>query len=307
MSLPEGKVISGLDGGPLLRYETATESGLVTGEETLSRIQAISSQLALDLCGIHCASDKITLRVPASEREKVPSFFDWHIKNATGLRPEVIYASDEKVLIDEPYGEKLKVENPKGRILELEMARKVDKVEIRVWEASAGFEAQGTVRLWNGIHKTPVYWSRTKKKHAEQGAAHGLFKYLSGHFDLSVQPKEPKAPVQVTIDSRGKLNEMVQRKILSAFGYEELGKSGADHEAVFHMRAWADIPGKKRHMGPIVEARSKKDAQAKAALLLHDSISHLDIDPVKTTIIKPVSKEPVQEKMQRLRESMELQ
>ncbi|HYX36919.1 MAG TPA: hypothetical protein VE954_27750 [Oligoflexus sp.] len=185
------------------------------------------------------------------------------------------------------------------------MARKLIEVQIKVWEASMGFEAQGTVRLKDGYHRTPVYWSKTRKKHAEQGAAHGLFKYLSRTFDLNVEASEQKAPVPVSADARARLNEMVQRKILTGFGYEELGKSGADHEILFQMKAWADVPGQPRLVGPSVTARSKKESQARAASLLYESISHLDKAPEPVTIIRPLSTEAIQKKMQRLRESME--
>ncbi|HYX36920.1 MAG TPA: helicase-related protein [Oligoflexus sp.] len=105
MNLPEDKVLTGLDGGPNLRYETEAENGQVKSEEALSRIFAISNQLTIDLCGMECEKGRLTIYLPASERDRIPSFFDWHIKNATGIRPELIYSSDEKVLIDELHGE----------------------------------------------------------------------------------------------------------------------------------------------------------------------------------------------------------
>lgn len=304
MSLPDGKVLSGLDGGPLVRYETAAESEVIKDGEALQRVLAIASQHSLDLRGVHCNQSGITLILPPAGWEKLPSFFDWHIANATGIKPEIFYAATERTLIEEPEGERLKTENPKGRVLELEMSRKVDDVEIRVWESPTGFEAQGSVKMWDGFYKTPICWSRTKKKHAEQGAAHDLFRFLGMHLRFEIQtPREPKAPVQLLpSDSRARLNEMVQRKILASFGYDELGKSGADHESIFHMRAWADIPGRQRHLGPIVEARSKKEAQAKAAALLYEGISQLDKEAqAKPTIIKP------NRKMQTHRNPMEIQ
>jgi dsRNA-specific ribonuclease len=303
MSLPEGKVISGLDGGPLLRYEMTKDKKLPPGRIALDRILDISKQLGLEPFGVRVSKDNTILRLATSDREKIPTFFDWHIKNATGTRPEIIYVTDDKVIVNEPYGEQLKDQNPKGRLLELVAARKVDKIDIRVSEAGSGFEAQGTVWLWDGFNTTSTYRSRTKKKHAEQGAAQGLFEFLSDIFDLSVAPKEEvKSPPAVSSDPRIKLNEMVQRKILLGFGYEEAGRSGADHEPIFHTRAWVDMPGPKRQLGPKAEAKSKKDAQAKAAALLYDAISHLDVKPEAGPIIKPVNKKPIQERMQMLRE-----
>jgi Cft2 family RNA processing exonuclease/dsRNA-specific ribonuclease len=158
----------------------------------------------------------------------------------------------------------LRRDNPKGRLIELCMQRRLGAPEIRAEAVPGGFHARAAF----GGHKSRL-WRAARQKDAEQAAAAELLEMLARQPDGAAQPADAGP------DARMQLNELRQRGFIEDFGYELLEQSGASHQPRFRMRAWAQAPGGAREAGPEAEAPSKKEAQLQAATQLLDLLHEL--------------------------------
>jgi dsRNA-specific ribonuclease len=156
----------------------------------------------------------------------------------------------------------LRLENPKGKLLERCTALRLSPVfDVRPVLASDGngFEASASVTLANGDE----LWSDIRRarsaKTAEQAAAASLLPQV---LAASASPSTPPAS---GMDARSALNELRMRGALRDYGFVLESIDGPPHAPVFHMKAFALRTGAERVEVPSVAAASKKEAERLAA------------------------------------------
>ncbi|MDQ3230861.1 MAG: putative dsRNA-binding protein, partial [Pseudobdellovibrionaceae bacterium] len=304
MSLPDTDILSGIGGQPLVRYAAAAEK--LPRAEAFKAAMDIVERFGLtqDIKSLFVAGEVLRARFQRASHGH-PDFLDFHIRNATGWCLDLsILDQSGRYEIDEIDGERLREENPKGRLLEQEQIKVVKSVLIHVSDAlPVGFQASGEVILADAFFRSAPHFSRTKKKHAEQSAAAELLNFVLSHtrgveqkaiaMNLKQQPKPMENKVSLTpgLDARQRLNEMVQKGIFSGFEYDDHGQRGPVHEPVFFCSAKV-LGGHGWISGEVCSGHTKKLAQAAAAARLLEQI------------IERSKRPSVQQQMKSIREQM---
>jgi Cft2 family RNA processing exonuclease/dsRNA-specific ribonuclease len=160
--------------------------------------------------------------------------------------------------------EALRRDNPKGRLIELCMQRRLGAPRLEAEAVPGGFHARAVL----GERQSRRYRA-ARQKDAEQAAAAELLEALSD------EPASGETGVPRGVDARMELNELRQRGLIEDFGYEPVEQSGASHQPRFRTQAWAQAPGGERERGPAAEAASKKEAQLAAASALVERLRDL--------------------------------
>jgi len=185
---------------------------------------------------------------------------------AKALLDELAAASEEEPseLVTEEQEAALRLENPKGKLLEhcvvLRLAPVFD-VQPVLTSAGNAFEASVSITLSNGDE----LWSDLRRarsaKAAEQAAAASLLPQV-----LAATASAAPAPAAAaTTDARSALNEIRMRGGLRDYGFVLERMEGPPHAPVFFVKAFALRPSGARVEGPSVSATSKKEAERLAA------------------------------------------
>jgi dsRNA-specific ribonuclease len=167
-------------------------------------------------------------------------------------------------LVSEDEEAKLRLENPKGKLIErcvaLRLSPVFDVQPVLTGEGS-GFEASVSVTLSNGDELwSDIRRARTAKA-AEQAAAASL---LSQVITVSATAS-PATPSPALVDARSALNELRMGGRLRDYGFTLERVDGPAHAPVFYVRAFALCTNGDRVEGPSVTATSKKEAERLAA------------------------------------------
>jgi len=187
---------------------------------------------------------------------------------AKALLDELAAASEEEPseLVTEEQEAALRLENPKGKLLEhcvvLRLAPVFD-VQPVLTSAGNAFEASVSITLSNGDE----LWSDLRRarsaKAAEQAAAASLLPQVLA-ATVSTSQASPAATM-ATMDARSALNEIRMRGGLRDYGFVLERMEGPPHAPVFFVKAFALRPSGARVEGPSVSATSKKEAERLAA------------------------------------------
>ncbi|MBU1701169.1 MAG: MBL fold metallo-hydrolase [Candidatus Eisenbacteria bacterium] len=192
------------------------------------------------------------------------------------------------VMVDEEDAGRLTADNPKGRLLELCMQRRLALPALEHQPVPGGFQ----VRIVSGESGSPSFvtkWYQSPaRKRAEQAAARELLGFMvrfleSGESLETAQtpdnPNPPKSGSSNERDPRLAINELRQAGVIRDFGYEEIDRSGPSHRPVFTMVGWVTVPNGERIDSAPAEASSKKEAQRAAAELLNKRLAEAGILP----------------------------
>jgi dsRNA-specific ribonuclease len=185
---------------------------------------------------------------------------------AKALLEELAMASEEEPyeLVSEEEEAALRLENPKGKLLErcvvLRLAPVFDVQPVLTSEGNA-FEASANITLSNGEE----LWSDLRRarsaKAAEQAAAASLLPQVLAATASATSPPSPAT----SMDARSALNELRMRGGLRDYGFVLERMDGPPHAPVFFVKAFALRASGARVEGPSVSAASKKEAERLAA------------------------------------------
>lgn len=288
MSLPESDVLRGIGGAPLIRYEPARKPRgvpeAIKGAMEILRSLGVFERLTL----IEANEHKLKA---VMEPGGVPELAEFHVRHATGWPLEIHLSVTDTVPVLETDGERLKSENPKGRLLELVQKGILLSADIRLIDLPNGFSAQGEVYAANRYVKTPIHVCRTKKRFAEQAAAAALLSIVRGSIRTLPNFGRSSQQIPTLVDARQRINELVQKGVYKAFEYEEVGVYGPDHDPQFLIRARV-LTANGWFAGQAMKGASKKEAQANAAQHLWDVLHE--------------QKRPIQERIRQLRDELKI-
>jgi Cft2 family RNA processing exonuclease/dsRNA-specific ribonuclease len=173
----------------------------------------------------------------------------------------------EATVIDEEESDRLKAENPKGRLIEACAAAKLPFPEFSVRPLPGG-DFAGTARL--RAEDGEVIESRPYRapaaKTVEQGVARDLLDRLpaprpAGEGDANADGP----PTRAGQEARLLLNRYQQTGQIADFGYELLETRGPPHRPEFIVRAFVDTPAGERLFSDEVTAHAKQEAHRRAA------------------------------------------
>ncbi len=182
---------------------------------------------------------------------------------------KVVSLSDEEI-------QRLKLENPKGKLLEFVMKHKLKQAVVEPVAVPVGFRCFAAwVSPDEKTFKTKVYQAK-KAKEAEQACCEEMLEQITNWMketeseqtsetaekQESSAGKEQQASVK---EARVLLNEMKQKKQVSDFGYELIERTGESHQPVFKMIAWAILNDGAKVQTKPAEAGSKKEGQKTVA------------------------------------------
>jgi dsRNA-specific ribonuclease len=194
-------------------------------------------------------------------------------------RMEETEAEESVRWVEDETAARLKLDNPKGKLLEWCMARKLGAAEFEQRAVPGGFRVRAVLGIRNNPFVT-AWYEASARKVAEQSAASELLERLkespeprtSGVGDEKRETDSwgPEAGEGGGLDPRMELNELRQTGVIQDFGYEETERSGPSHQPVFTMTAWAILEDDEKITGGPVRADSKKAAQLAAAGALVD-------------------------------------
>jgi dsRNA-specific ribonuclease len=181
--------------------------------------------------------------------------------------------------VDDETAATLKLENPKGKLLEWCMAKKLGAPEFEQRAVPEGFRVRTVLGIGNDKIVT-AWYEASARKVAEQSAASELLERLKespepgikeiGDENRETDSWDSEAEQGGGLDPRMELNELRQTGVVRDFGYEEVERSGPSHQPVFTMTAWAILEDDEKITGDLVRADSKKAAQLAAAGALVD-------------------------------------
>ncbi len=178
--------------------------------------------------------------------------------------------------VTEAQEERLKQQNPKGRLLELATKLKVGPPVFTVEPTVGGFVGRASLPLRNEPPLASSDYVARQAKSAEQAAAAELLKALhawmhgerpkttSVETTPPVTAMAPPAPAGPSLaatprhlrgkDPRVQLNEMRQLGLLRGYGFELVEQRGPPHLPVFVVRGWLETTGgEKLHTGSCKE------------------------------------------------------
>jgi dsRNA-specific ribonuclease len=181
------------------------------------------------------------------------------------------------VQVSDDEAKQLKIQNPKGRLLEWCAAHRAPLPSFAERAVIGGFHIQAAVALGTKNISTGWFGASTKKI-AEQAAARALLAQLEAGADAPepIPPQEDspdadleKAPAaqdcHSSPDPMMLLNEMRQIGVIRDFGYELQSSEGPSHQPLFTIAGWVDLEnGERIEAEPTVSA-SKREGRRKAA------------------------------------------
>jgi len=172
----------------------------------------------------------------------------------------------EAELIDDEVADRLKAENPKGRLLERCAVAGLPFPEFGVRPLPNG-DFLGTARLTIGgeevLESAPFRASAAKT--VEQAAARDLLERLPDRLHADEDGPSDAAATGAGADARLLLNRYKQTGQLVDYGYETLETRGPSHRPEFVVRAWIDTLEGERIFSDPAGAPAKKEAQRRAA------------------------------------------
>jgi superfamily II DNA or RNA helicase len=288
MSLPEADVLSGIGGAPLIRYEPASEPR--SAPEAIKGALGIMKELGLfeRLTLLETSEHKLKAVIEPGE---IPELTEFHVRHATGWPLEIHLVAASSVPVLETDGERLKSENPKGRLLELVQQGILISADIHLMDLPDGFSARGEMYAANRYVKTPVHHCRTKKRFAEQAAAAALLSIVRGSIRTLHNSSSRSQQTPSPIDARQRINELVQKGVYKAFEYEEVAAFGPDHGRQFLIRARV-LTANGWIAGQPMKGSTKKEAQASAVQYLWDILQE--------------PRRPIQERIRELRDELKM-
>ena len=190
---------------------------------------------------------------------------------------------DSAKAVDEESARKLRTDNPKGKLLEWCMIRKMaaplfeQRAVPGAYRVRVALGGTGESTLLTDWYQAP------SRKVAEQAAAAEMVELLRQSPDQDDLRHEDSSDSDISpsggVDPRALLNELMQTGRLLDFGYEETERSGPSHQPVFVMIAWAiGLDNEKITCEP-TRADSKKAAQRAAAAELVDRLVSIGMLP----------------------------
>jgi Cft2 family RNA processing exonuclease len=171
----------------------------------------------------------------------------------------------EATTIGEDDEARLKLENPKGRVLETCTQNRWPAPKVDLVPVAGGYKARVSLSLSDGVALESPWFFSPRSRVAEQGAYGWLAAKTEGKIP---GPAAASPPTDDAPDPRLFLNEQRQLGLLNDFGYDDLGRAGPPHAPEFLVRAWAKGPGGSQVTGDPEKAGNKKEAQRLAAASL---------------------------------------
>ena len=167
-------------------------------------------------------------------------------------RMEETEAEETVRRVDDETAASLKLENPKGSLLEWCMARKLGAAEFEQRAVPGGFRVQAVLGI--GDNKIVTAWyEASARKVAEQSAAFELMERLKESPETRTNGVGDEKRETDSLDSdavqggglnpRMELNELRQTGVIRDFGYEEVERSRTESPACFHDDGVGDFGG----------------------------------------------------------------
>ena len=192
------------------------------------------------------------------------------------LLPETyISLSDEQEL-------QLKLENPKGQLLEFCCAHVLRKPKIKSDAVPNGFIGSACLAVSDTVYLESGIYFASNSKSVDHAASRELLNKIRQYLDNletsldlnSGDPQVSRSSKHDYIDSRVKLNQMKQQQELLDFGYELLDRKGSPHQPIFTMRGWFEIQDTPRQYVDPITAGSKKECQKRCAELIYQAVRY---------------------------------
>ncbi len=161
---------------------------------------------------------------------------------------------------DDEVAQRLKAENPKGKLLELCTRRRVTPT-FTATASGDGHAVDLSIDLGDRVI-TSGPKRATSKRLAEQLAAEAVLSQLAADEPSPAAAPPPAAPQK---DARMQLNEMRQLGLIRGYGYEVVERRGPPHQPIFVMRGWVDAVDGERVSTDGLDAASKKEGEAALA------------------------------------------
>ena len=169
-------------------------------------------------------------------------------------------AQADTIPVGEEEEERLRQDNPKGRLLERSSHRGSASPSFDVRPSGSGFVGQGSLATSQGTLSTRRYRA-PRAKSVEQAISAELLELLASRGDTPATEAQPGSPS----DPRMMLNELRQRKLLRSFGYELLDRRGPPHQPVFVVRGFVERMNGERLLTEPIEAKTRKEGEAAVA------------------------------------------
>ncbi len=179
-------------------------------------------------------------------------------------------AVGERTIVDESAAGRHKRDNPKGALLEVVSARRLDPPAFETAPSPEGTAVR--CRLGRGDTSIRSAWfSAPRRKVAEHAAAAALLEDPRLD-DLAPPPGEDGGETGGGSPNRlGDLNRFRQDGVIVDYGFD-VNAEGASHNPVFRGSGWAALPdGRTARTGEIA-ARRKKDLKHRCGAALYDII-----------------------------------
>ena len=174
--------------------------------------------------------------------------------------------------------QELKLENPKGQLLEFCSANQLRKPKFKTEAVPNGFTGSAFLTLYDqSCIESGIYFAPNQKSvdHAACKELLAKIKHYLQNPEAAVitctdYPSVPVSHKKQVVDRRNDLNQMKQMGVLLDFGYELLERKGTPHEPVFTMQGWFEVPDSPKRVTGQVTAGSKKECQKLCADLIFE-------------------------------------
>ncbi|MEW6741825.1 MAG: putative dsRNA-binding protein [Planctomycetota bacterium] len=222
-------------------------------------------EMTLDVAGERIASG----RHEAGSRKLAEQLAARALLDEIGRRSQV----EDFIQVCEEEEARLKALNPKGRLLEFCMQRRLPPPGSEVRAVPSAWVAQASGRGPSGEMIVSRLYRAGSSKGAEQAAAADLLENLIAEESRAEGRRADVSKTgQPVREARAELNHLRQRGCIADFGYEIVARDGPSHSPIFVMRAWALLPDGTRLDSAPVDAPTRKEAERDAASRLLDLV-----------------------------------
>lgn len=177
---------------------------------------------------------------------------------------EVTECSEETVEIDDAGKERLKIDNPKGKLYEFCAANRV-KLPALFHKMQTGMHL---VKLKDrrGTFET-AWFNSSAKVVSEQAASEAFLNHLLTDTCVSGNKEDDQTDTTIKsgTDPRIIINKLLQTKHILGFGYDLKSTEQVEKQTLFTVCAWAVLPDNTRIESSSLSSLSKKEAHYRAA------------------------------------------